>query len=243
MPLGMPATLLIHRIAASRPEPEALEWLRAVARQLASGEDLAAAGPAFVSAGRRIGRGPLASGEPLPGAEDPVPTDGWTVDDAARVVLLLAAGDPELTVELYREGDSREKRAVLRALPLLGEGERFLEVARDAGRTNESDLFAALACDNPYPARHYDARAWNQLVMKAAFVGAPIDRIAGLERRGNSELCRMALDYVDQQQSAGREFPAELERLVAPFAAAGFDLTDRAARAALRQSLAHGRGP
>lgn len=237
MPLGMPASLLIHRIAASRPEPEGLEWLRAVVEKLGRGEGVADAGPAFVSAGRRVGRGPLAAGEPLPGAEEPVPTEGWTVDDAARVVLLLAAGDPELAVALYREGDSREKRAVLRALPFLPDGERFLEIARDAGRTNESDLFAALACDNPYPARHYDDRGWNQLVMKAAFVGAPIDRIAGLERRGNRELCRMALDYVDQQQSAGREFPPELERLVAPFAAPGFDLTDRAARAALRKSL------
>jgi len=235
MPLGTPATLLVHRIAASRPDPEALEWLRAIAGQLARGEDPAAAGPAFVSAGRRIGRAPLAAGEPLPGPDDPVPTDGWTVDDAARVVLLVAAGDPALVAVLYREGDSREKRAVLRALPLLADGGRFLELALDAGRTNESDLFAALACDNPYPARHYGEREWNQLVMKAAFVGAPIARIRGLERRGNRDLCRMALDYADQQESAGRELPPDLDRLVAPFGDPA--LGDRAARAALRQSL------
>ena len=235
MPLGMPASLLIHRIAASRPDAEALEWLRAVANQLARGEGAVAAAPAFVAAGRRIGRAPLAAGEPLPGPDDPVPTDGWTVDDAARVVLLLAAGDPALTVELYREGDSREKRAVLRALPLLDGGARFLEIALDAGRTNESDLFAALACDNPYAARHYDERAWNKLVMKAATVDAPISRIAGLERRNNRELCRMALDYVDQQESAGREVPPDLDRLVAPFGA--IELGDRAARAALKKSL------
>lgn len=237
MPLGMPASLLIHRIAASRPDPEGLEWLRTTADRLGRGEDRAAAGPAFVSAGRRVGRGPLAAGEPLPGADEPVPTEGWTVDDAARVVLLLAAGDAGLALELYREGDSREKRAVLRALPLLADGERLLEIALDAGRTNESDLFAALACDNPYPARHYQERAFNQLVMKAAFVGAPIARIAGLERRANRELCRMALDYVDQQESAGREVPADLDRLVAPFAQPGFELADRAARDALRKSL------
>ncbi len=234
MPLGMPATLLVHRIAASRPQPEALEWLRAIANQLARGEE-ADAGPAFVSAGRRLGREPLAAGEPLPGPDDPVPTDGWTVDDAARVVLLLAARDPELVALLYREGDSREKRAVLRALPLLDGGARYVDIALDAGRTNESDLFSALACDNPYAARHYDERAWNQLVMKAAFVGAPIARIAGLERRGNRELCRMALDYVDQQESAGREVPPDLDRLVAPFGA--IELGDRAARAALKKSL------
>jgi hypothetical protein len=45
----------------------------------------------------------------------------------------------------------------------------------------------------------------------------------------------MALDYVDQQESAGREVPPDLERLVAPFGA--IELGDRAARAALKKSL------
>src|SRR5262245_48237443 len=125
MPLGTPASLLFHRIAASRPDPAGLEWLRGAADRIAGG-DLEPAGPAFVSAGRHLGRAPLAAGEPLPGSSDPVPTEGWTVDDAARVVLLLAAGDPGLIDTLYREGDSREKRAVLRALPFLDGGERFV---------------------------------------------------------------------------------------------------------------------
>jgi hypothetical protein len=234
MPLGMPASLLFHRIAASRPDPAGLEWLRSAADRIAGG-DLAPAGPAFVSAGRHLGRAPLAAGEPLPGSSDPVATEGWTVDDAARVVLLLAAGDPGLIDTLYREGDSREKRAVLRALPLLDGGERFIELALDAGRTNESDLFAALACDNPYPARHYGEREWNKLVMKAAFVGAPLARIVGLARRNNRELCRMALDYIDQQESAARAVPPDLDLLIAPFG--DVDLADRAARAELRRRL------
>jgi len=234
MPLGMPASLLFHRIAASRPDPAGLEWLRGAADRIAGG-DLEPAGPAFVSAGRHLGRAPLTAGEPLPGPSDPVPTDGWTVDDAARVVLLLAAGDPALIDTLYREGDSREKRAVLRALPLLDGGERFVELALDAGRTNESDLFAALACDNPYPARHYGERDWNKLVMKAAFVGAPLARIVGLARRNNRELCRMALDYIDQQESAARAAPPDLDLLVAPFG--DVDLADRTARAELRRRL------
>jgi hypothetical protein len=234
MPLGTPASLLFHRIAASRPDPAGLEWLRATADGITGG-DLEPAGAAFVSAGRRLGRGALAAGEPLPGSSDPVPTEGWTVDDAARVLVLLAAGDPGLIQTLYREGDSREKRAVVRALPLLDAGERFLELALDAGRTNESDLFAALACDNPYPARHYGEREWNKLVMKAAFVGAPLARIVGLDRRGNRELCRMALDYIDQQESAARAVPPDLDRLVAPFG--DVDLADRTARDELRRRM------
>jgi hypothetical protein len=176
-----------------------------------------------VAAPRRIGRAPLGAGDPLAGPDDPVPTAGWTADDAARAALLLAVADqaPDrlagLVDHLYREGDSREKRAILRALPLLPDGARFVELALDASRTNETDLFAVLATGNPFPARHFAEHAWNQLVMKAALVGAPVSRMIGLERRANRELCRMALDYRDQERSAGRPFPTDLWLVIAPF--------------------------
>ncbi len=66
--------------------------------------------------GRHCGRGPL---------PDPRPElAGWTVDDAARVLLLTALPCPGRRWPgdrcLYRYGDAAEKRAVLRALPLAG---------------------------------------------------------------------------------------------------------------------------
>ena len=176
---------------------------------------------AISGAGRRLGRGPLAAGEPLPGPDDPVPTDGWSVDDGGRAALLVAAaaGSPadlaDLVEELYRQGDSREKRGVLRGLALLPDAGRFARIALDAGRTNESDLFASLACGNPFPARHYGELEWNKLVMKAAFVGAPLSRMLGLERRANPELARMGMDYVSEQEAAGRRFPPDIWLLVA----------------------------
>jgi hypothetical protein len=200
-------------------------WLETTAAALAGGAPASAAcGPAFVAAGRRLGRGPLLPGEPLPGPDDPVPTEGWSVDDGARAALLAAAaaGSPgdlaELVDELYRGGDSREKRGLLRGLALLPDGGRFAPIALDAGRTNESDLFAALACDNPFPARHYGELEWNKLVMKAAFVGAPVARMIGLERRANPELCRMAMDHIAEQEAAGRRFAPDLWLVVAPHA-------------------------
>ena len=227
MSLPPPARSLLDRVAAARPavREDALGWLEETAAGLAAGQAPATtAAAAFVGASRRIGRAPLGPALPVAAPEGPVPTEGWAADDAARAVVLLAAaaGAPDqlagLVDELYREGDSREKRAVIRALPLLPDAGRFVELALDAGRTNETDLFAVLACDNPYPARHYPEAAWNKLVMKAAFVGAPLDRVIGLERRANPELCRMALDYVDQQESAGRSFPPELWLVIGPSA-------------------------
>jgi len=202
-----------------------LAWLLDTAMALADGAPVATTcAPAFVAAGRRLGRSPLAAGSPLAGPDDPVPTDGWSIDDAARATLLVAAAEgaptelADLVDVLYRAGDSREKRGVLRSLALLPDAGRFLSIALDAGRTNESDLFAALACDNPFPARHYGEPEWNKLVMKAAFVGAPLARILGLDRRANLELARMGMDYVSEQEAAARRFPADIWLLVAPHA-------------------------
>lgn len=177
---------------------------------------------AFTAAARRLGKAALgaAATASLRGPTDDVPLAPFTVDVAGRVLLLLAfaeanPADLEQTVwDAYREGDASEKIAIMRALSLLPEGERFLSLALDAGRTNDTHVFAALACDNPFPARHYPELEFNKLVMKAAFVRVPVERVLGLERRANPELARMVLDYVAEQEAAGRSFPAPIWRAV-----------------------------
>ena len=54
-------------------------------------------------------------------------------------------------------------------------------------------VFEANACDTPYPATHLDDLAWRQLVIKALFVGAPLWRVYGLDKRLDAELARMAM--------------------------------------------------
>jgi len=130
----------------------------------------------------------------------------------AAPAQLVAAG-----LAAYREGDTREKIAVIRSLPLLPEGARFVELALDAGRTNELDLFRSLACDNLFPSQHYDELAWNKLYMKAAFLNLPLERMQGFAARENAELSRMALHYIEQQESAGRTFPGHLWQAIAAF--------------------------
>ena len=158
---------------------------------------------------------------------DPVPLAGLTADVAGRIALLMALGEvkPELLADavegVYREGDTREKLAVVRGLALLPEQARFVGIALDAGRTNDTELFRGVACDNPFAARHYPELEFNKLVMKAAFVRAPVDRIVGLERRENPELARMGMEYIDEQESAGRGFVAEIWLAIAPHAPPG----------------------
>ena len=180
---------------------------------------------AFSSAARLLGRAPLDAEDTfIPGPHDEVTLAGYTVDVAARCLLLLAFAKASRAAQLeegiwsaYREGDTLEKLAVVRSLPLLSEQERFVELSLDAGRTNDARLFRAVACDTPFPARHYPELEWNKLFMKAAFVRAPLDRIVGLARRENPELARMALEFIEEQESAARAFPSGIWLGIAPF--------------------------
>jgi hypothetical protein len=179
---------------------------------------------AFTATARTLGRAPLgAERVTLLGADDAVSLTGFSVDAAGRALLLLmlAIDAPvqleEAVLVAYEQGDTLEKLAIVRSLALLPDGPRFVEIALDSGRTNDAFLFRALACDNPYPARHYPELEWNKLFMKAAFVGVPLDRIEGLPRRENPELARMALEYIEQQESAGRVFAPELWLAIAGF--------------------------
>ena len=94
----------------------------------------------------------------------------WALDDLARAALLLRAGEVlapsalEAVVDrAYRNGDTRQRQAILRALPLLPQPDRFLGIAVDAERSGIPPLFEAIACENPYPAAHFPvstATAW-----------------------------------------------------------------------------------
>jgi hypothetical protein len=219
---------LVRRIRTATTA-EGHTWLGDKLAALSGSAGMSELSSAFAQTARRVGREPLELpvDVTLQGPLDPVPLSGLTADVAGRVALLMALGEgrPELLADavdgLYRDGDTREKLAVVRALALLPEQSRFVEIALDAGRTNDTALFRAVACDNPFAARHYPELEFNKLVMKAAFVRAPVDRIVGLERRANPELARMGMEYIDEQESAGRGFVAEIWLAIARAAPPG----------------------
>ena len=160
----------------------------------------------FPAAGRRCGRARI----------DPV----WTVDDAVRASLLAALPlrAAELAAEvaaLYRYGDAAEKRGVLRGLAFLdtpgGVGTEGLALVRDALRTNDTRLVAAAL--GPYGARHLDAAAYRQGVLKCVFCGIPLADIDGLPERADAELARMLGDYAREREAAGRDVPADVWRV------------------------------
>ena len=177
----------------------------------------------FSGSVRLVGRSALPEPCSVPGSDGAVPLTDFTADVVARALLLLAVarGHPAQLKDtvwgVYRQGDTLEQLAVVRSLALLPGPERFVELALDAGRTNDIRLFRALACDNPFPAQHYPELEWNKLLMKAAFVDVPIEHVLGRAARSNSELSRMALEYIEQQESAGRAFPPAILHEVAAY--------------------------
>lgn len=196
---------MVRDTASAHTRAIGSEWLSELVDATVAGGELSEAMRGFVAAPRHVGRDDVT-----------IAGNAWPADVAARVGLLCAiaagAGDRLFdTVDaLFREGDNREKTAIVRALCLLPDSARFIDIALETGRTNDTTLFAAVACDNPYPAQHYPELEYNKLVMKSAFVGAPIDRILGLSDRANPELSRMAMEYIDEQEHARRRFPPEL---------------------------------
>jgi hypothetical protein len=144
----------------------------------------------------------------------------WTVRDGARAVLVLAAlaarsADQHVALldTLLRTGELGEQVSLLRMLPLAPAPERFVELAIETARTNTVAVFAAIATDNPYPARHFPAAALRQLVLKAMFVGLPVGRIVALAPRIDAELLRMIDDYADERRAAGRSIPEGVARI------------------------------
>lgn len=203
-----------------RLEPAGRAWLRSAVGRAAA--DPASLARSFPEAGRRCGRGPL----PWPDGRPPLQTDvpcealAWTVDDAARALLLAAVprtGRPlaQLAEALYRHGDAGERRGALRALALLPVEEHAVDLSLDALRTNDPRLMAAAL--GPYGARHLDPDAWRQAVLKCLHTGVPLAVVAGLcARRREPELVRMAEAYAHELRRAGRPLPADLHRLTDP---------------------------
>ncbi|MDX6740600.1 EboA domain-containing protein [Actinocorallia sp. A-T 12471] len=191
----------LHASLAGVLSDEALTWIEDARATLGRAPERVTFYSAITAL--RCGRAPL--GAALP---------GWTADDAVRVLLLCAlrpglADGPlaDRVEEVYRQGDSAERRAVLRALPLLKLARHCQSLLRDALRTNDPRLIGAAL--GPC-ATALDQRAWRDGVLKCVFVGVPLTEVAGLRERMDADLLRMFGDYAAERRAAGRPVPDDL---------------------------------
>jgi len=163
---------------------------------------------------------------------------GWSVDQAARVLVLLTAGGSgerfaARFVQLCRTADVAEAIAFYRGLPLYPEPSLLEAQAAEGTRSNMRAVFEAVAHRNPYPREQFSENRWNHMVLKALFVGSTLAPIQGLDQRANPALMRMLCDYAHERWAAGRQVSPELWRCVGAFA-------DQDALADLQRVLATG---
>jgi hypothetical protein len=237
--MATPADLLTGWLRRQLPAAAA-GWLN---EQLA-GPATAADRDLYVALGlvpRRLGRGDvdlteadLAQAQAARPGWDP---RGWSVDQAARILILLTAGGGERFatrfVQLCRTADVAEAIAFYRGLPLYPEPLLLEAQAAEGTRSNMRAVFEAVAHRNPYPREQFSENRWNHMVLKALFVGSTLAPIQGLDERANPALARMLCDYAHERWAAGRPVAPELWRCVGPFA-------DEDALADLQRVLATG---
>lgn len=147
----------------------------------------------------------------------------WTADQAGRTFLLLSyaeQGEEEFLdkiEKIFITSDLGEAVALYQALPVYPFPEKFKDRAAEGVRSNITTVFNGIALNNPYPMDYLDEGAWNQVVLKALFVGSPLYKILGVDTRANATLAKILVEYAHERWSAGRSVSPELWRPVGPF--------------------------
>ncbi|MFN6540629.1 MAG: EboA family metabolite traffic protein [Nostoc sp. EkiNYC01] len=234
---------LLHQWLLQSVSQTGITWLEQKQAQIASGAAERVFFTAFSAVPRYLGKQKLQlTSQDLEAAQEAIsgwnPVN-WSVDQAGRTLLLLALpqDDAETYVrsldKVFSSADMGELVALYQSLPLLPHPELHRQRAAEGIRSNMSNVFQAIALRNPYPADYLDNAAWNQMVLKAVFVGSPLHLIWGLDRRANPELAKMLTDYAHERWAAKRSVIPELWRPVGKFA-------DSAIIADLEKVLANG---
>ncbi|MDT0651111.1 EboA domain-containing protein [Autumnicola edwardsiae] len=118
---------------------------------------------------------------------------------------------------LHETADMDEQVTLYCALPLFPYPEELSKSAAEGIRTNITDVFDAIALNNPYPADYLNQQAWNQMILKAVFMQRPLYRIYRAEERANPELAEMLIDFAHERWAANRKVLPGLWRFVGPF--------------------------
>ena len=212
--------VLVRALLRVMPDPP--PWLQWALAGRAPTFDIAAV--CFGGAGRELGHDFIVV-DPLVVADARAMGAGWlargsNVAEVARVILARAivAADPPSGPRnlraLYVEGDNDERAAISRTLGLIDD-HAYTLIAQDACRSNVKPVFEAIACENPFPARHFGERAFCQMVLKTFLFGTRPTRIEGLRDRTTAELFRMTRDHASELLATGRDVPDDIGELLA----------------------------
>lgn len=212
--------VLIDSWLSRQLKTEAAAWLGETRARIAADGGTRTLFIAFGMATRRCGKDDLAlTAADLATAEREIAgwdPSHWSIDQTVRtqLALTLSAADPRawLTTldQLFAAAGLEELIALYQALPLLPHHELLAPRVAEGVRSNMKPVFCAVALDNPIAAERLDQDAWNQLMLKALFIAAPVARIVGAKRRANPVLAQMLIDYARERIAARRPVPVDL---------------------------------
>lgn len=201
----------LRRALRARLNEPSVRWLDEATTRLEHEPN--SIGGIFPAVGRAIGRTPLHADADL------ADLHAWTLDAAARTLLLVALKPAALAAQLpplYRHGDAAERCGALRALAYLPiDQDVALPLVQDALRTNDSRLIAAAL--GPYALLHLDEHALAHAALKCLFLDVPLAGLVGLQHRLTAEMAQMLARYAHERIAAGRTVPAEIWPLIDRF--------------------------
>ena len=175
----------------------------------------------------------------------------WDMQQLCRSLLMIYIPihqNEKVLKKLAEMADIKELVCLYKGLFFLENAQDFVSLVQEGIRTNMAAVFDAIALENPFAAAYLPADAWNQLVLKAVFMGRPLYRIVDLDLRKNEKLALIVHDYIHERWSAGRLVSPEIWRLVAGYVNqdiasdllrcinSGDSLTQQAATKALKES-------
>ena len=213
---------------SQRADDGGVAWFRSALDEVMYAANERALGVAIGLAPRRLGKADLA----LPVAElaraealrPGLDLTDWSIDQLARVALMAAshAGNGAAFASRFDNfcatAEINELIALCRGLPVYPDPALIEPRAREAVRSGMKPVFEAVAHRNPYPREAFSEDAWNQMVVKAFFIGSTLWPIQGLDERANPRLARMLVGLAQERWAAQRAVSGEVWRCVAPHA-------------------------
>ena len=218
---------LAHEWIAQKADERGVAWFRGAIHDVKRANERAL-GVAIGLAPRRLGKADLslseaelARAEVLRPGLDP---SEWSIDQLARIALMTAShtGDEAAFASRFDSfcatAEINELIALCRGLPVYPNAALIEPRAREAVRSGIKPVFEAVAHRNPYPRETFAEDAWNQMVVKAFFMGSTLWPIQGLDDRANPRLARMLVGLAQERWAAQRPVSGEVWRCVTPHA-------------------------
>ncbi len=221
------AKAFLYKLIQQNTSPDGLKWLDRQIAKLAQQWSYRTFYFSFSSVPRFVGKASIPYTEKVLKEAEQLRSGfypaGWDMDQLVRtyILLFLPHNDAEeylLTINrMYETADMFEQQALYAALPLVPYPEELTGRTAEGVRTNMTNVFDAIALNNPYPADYLEPEAWNQLLLKAVFMNRPLYKIYHAEKRTNPELARMLMDFAHERWAAHRQISPEIWRFVAPY--------------------------